>query len=94
MLEVADLVGYRRHGVYLRGSLHTPPPHDHLLDGMEALRECLAAEADPFARAVLGHWLFGFIHPYMDGNGRIARFTMNVLLAAGGYPLEDGHPRR
>lgn len=96
MLEVADLVGYRRHGVYLRGSLHTPPPHDHLLDGMEALRECLAAEADPFARAVLGHWLFGFIHPYMDGNGRIARFTMNVLLAAGGYPwtvirVDDRH---
>ena len=39
-----------------------------------------------FARAVLGHWLFGFIHPYQDGNGRTARFAMNVLLAAGGYP--------
>jgi Fic family protein len=34
----------------------------------------------------LGHWLFGFIHPYMDGNGRMARFLMNVMMASGGYP--------
>jgi len=35
---------------------------------------------------VLGHWLFGYIHPYPDGNGRMARFLMNVMLASGGYP--------
>jgi hypothetical protein len=86
ILDVADLVGYRRHMVFLRGSLHSPPHHDNVRDGMEALRECLAAETDAFVRAVLGHWLFGFVHPYMDGNGRTARFTMNLLLAAGGYP--------
>lgn len=86
ILDVADLVGYRRHAVFLRGSLHSPPHHDEVRDGMEALRECLAAEPDAFVRAVLGHWLFGFVHPYMDGNGRTARFAMNVLLAGGGYP--------
>ena len=37
-------------------------------------------------RAVLGHWLFGYIHPYPDGNGRMARFLMNAMLASGGYP--------
>ncbi len=37
-------------------------------------------------RAVLGHHLFVFIHPYFDGNGRIGRFLMNTLLASGGYP--------
>jgi len=26
------------------------------------------------------------VHPYMDGNGRIARFLMNAMLASGGYP--------
>jgi len=86
ILDVADLVGYRRHAVFLRGSLHSPPNYGNVRDGMDALCECLVAETDAFVRAVLGHWLFGFIHPYMDGNGRIARFTMNVLLAAGGYP--------
>jgi fido (protein-threonine AMPylation protein) len=86
ILERRDLVGYRRHMVFLRGSLHAPPHFDYVRDGMEALRECLAEETDAFVRAVLGHWLFGFIHPYMDGNGRMARFTMNLMLASGGYP--------
>jgi hypothetical protein len=86
ILERADLVGYRRHMVFLRGSLHSPTHYDYIRDGMEALRECFNQEPDAFVRAVLGHWLFGFVHPYMDGNGRMARFTMNLMLASGGYP--------
>ena len=48
------------------------------------------------ARAVLD-WLFGYIHPYPDGNGRMARFLMNAMLASGGYPwtvirVEDRTP--
>jgi Fic family protein len=43
-------------------------------------------EPQPIVRAVLGQWLFGFIHPYMDGNGRMARFLMNLMMASGGYP--------
>jgi len=30
--------------------------------------------------------MFVYIHPYMDGNGRIGRFLMNVMMASGGYP--------
>ena len=53
---------------------------------MEALVELLKAERDAGVRAVLGHFIFVFIHPYMDGNGRIGRFLMNTMLASGGFP--------
>lgn len=86
LLKTSDLLGYRRHPVFLKGSLHAPPHHEHVLDGMTALLQCFENEPDAFVRAVLGHWLFGFIHPYMDGNGRMARFVMNYMLASGGYP--------
>ncbi|MBZ9747767.1 Fic family protein [Mesorhizobium sp. CO1-1-7] len=25
----------------------------------------------------MGHWHVGYVHPYLDGNGRMARFLMN-----------------
>jgi Fic family protein len=53
---------------------------------MPALFELLEEEPEPSVRAVLGHFIFVFIHPYMDGNGRIGRFMMNSMLASGGYP--------
>ena len=37
-------------------------------------------------RAVLGHFVFLFTHPYPDGNGRMGRFLMNSMMASGGYP--------
>ena len=43
-------------------------------------------EHEPSVCAVLGHFIFVYLHPYMDGNGRIGRFLMNVMLASGGYP--------
>lgn len=53
---------------------------------MPAFVDLLEGEPDAGARAVLGHWIFGYIHPYPDGNGRMARFLMNAMLASGGYP--------
>ena len=53
---------------------------------MEAFFEALQAESEPSVRAVLGHFLFVYIHPFADGNGRTGRFLMNAMLASGGYP--------
>jgi Fic family protein len=50
------------------------------------LFDLIRNEENAAVRSVLGHFVFVFIHPYMDGNGRMARFLMNVLLASGGYP--------
>ena len=53
---------------------------------MPAFFDLLRDEPDPAVRIVLGHFIFVYIHPYMDGNGRTGRFLMNVMMAAGGYP--------
>ncbi len=81
-----ELAGYRSGPVYIRNSQHTPLPREALLDAMETLFYLLANEPEAAVRAVLGHHLFVFIHPYFDGNGRIGRFLMNTMLASGGYP--------
>jgi len=63
-----------------------PPRWEAVVDAMRVLFDLLEQENEAAVRAVLGHWLIGYIHPFPDGNGRIARFMMNVMLASGGYP--------
>lgn len=53
---------------------------------MPAFFELLENENESAVRIVLGHFFFVYIHPYMDGNGRLGRLLMNVMLASGNYP--------
>ena len=86
LLQPADLAGYRNHQVYIGNSKHVPVNVDAMRDAMPVYFELLSEETEASVRAVLGHFIFVYIHPYMDGNGRMARFLMNVMLASGGYP--------
>lgn len=86
LLPASTLAGYRSDPVFVRGSRHVPPRAQAVPDAMAELFDLLEAEPEPGVRAVLGHWLLGYIHPYPDGNGRMARFLMNTMFAAGGYP--------
>lgn len=86
ILKPADLAGYRNDRVHIRGSMHSPPSCEAVRDTMPAFFDLLREETDPSVRVVLGHFIFVYIHPYMDGNGRMGRFLMNVMLAGGGYP--------
>ncbi len=86
LIPPSTLAGYRRSPVFIRGSRHIPLPNHALIDGMETFFELLSDEAHPAVRAVLGHFMFVFIYPYADGNGRLGRFLMNTMLASGGYP--------
>ena len=81
-----DLAGYRNGQVWLRGSKHVPMNYDAVRDAMPVFFEMLKQEEEAAVRVVLGHFIFVYIHPYMDGNGRTGRFLMNVMMAAGGYP--------
>jgi Fic family protein len=86
IISRTDLAGYRSGPVHIRRSMHVPPPKEAVRDCMPAFFNLLREETEPAVRVVLGHFIFVYIHPYMDGNGRMGRFLMNVILTSGGYP--------
>ena len=86
ILKPSDLAGYRNDMVFIRRSMHVPPNPNAIRDLMPAFCDLLSEETNASVRIVLGHFFFVYIHPYMDGNGRIGRFLMNVMLAAGHFP--------
>lgn len=85
IMPASNLAGFRNSLVYIAGARHVPPPTTAVLDSMDTLEKLLTNEPNPAVRAVLGHFIFVFIHPYMDGNGRIGRFLLNLMLLSGGY---------
>lgn len=86
IVKQSDLAGYRTGPVYIRQSMHTPPNREALREMMPILFDLLAEEKNAAVRVVLGHFIFVYIHPYFDGNGRMGRFIMNLMMASGGYP--------
>ena len=86
LLKPTDLAGYRNNPVFIRQSKHVPPRSQIVGELMTEFFELLSKEKNSAVRVVLGHFVFVYIHPYPDGNGRIGRFLMNVMLAAGSHP--------
>ena len=86
LIPAAQLAGYRNSKVFIRRSRHVPPSVEAVRDLMPAFFRLLKDEGHPSVRIVLGHFVLVFIHPFIDGNGRTARFLMNFMLAAAGLP--------
>ena len=86
LIKPADLAGYRNGPVYIRRSMHVPPRYEAVRELMPAFFDLLQNEPEPAVRVVMGHFMFVYIHPYFDGNGRMGRFLMNAMMASGGYP--------
>ena len=60
-----------------------PPPHTAVPDCMTALERFLHATDDGLpvlVRAGLAHVQFETIHPFLDGNGRVGRLLVTLLL--------------
>ncbi len=81
---------YRTVNAYITGSKF-PLPHPGQL---ELLMQKLIVELDelrprlhPVEFAALAHKKFVFIHPFVDGNGRVARLLMNLILLQSGYTI-------
>ncbi|MDN4504033.1 Fic family protein [Alteromonadaceae bacterium BrNp21-10] len=86
IIKQSDLAGYRTGPIYIRQSMHMPPNREAVRDMMPTLFDLLAEEENAAVRVILGHFVFVYIHPYFDGNGRMGRFIMNLMMASGGYP--------
>ena len=63
-------------------AVYVPPPAQSLPALLGALEKYVHAEDDlpPLVRTALVHVQFESIHPYLDGNGRIGRLLIGVLM--------------
>jgi Fic family protein len=86
IIDRFSLASYRRQQNYIRGSRHVPPAPEKLVDLMAELETSLNSIKNPLIKAILSHYVFVYIHPYVDGNGRCARLLMNYVLLTSGCP--------
>ena len=88
-LMMADLVDnagqYRKGGVGVFASeqcIHMAPPADRVPTLMADLFEWISqTDTHPLVSSCVFHCEFEFIHPFMDGNGRMGRYWQTMLLS-------------
>ena len=72
-------------GSVLNHATYVPPPPDELMGCLGAWEHFLHDESlPPLVHAALMHSQFEAIHPFLDGNGRIGRLLIPLLLVARG----------
>ena len=68
-------------GSTLTQATYVPPPHEEMLDYLGAWEEFLHDESlPPLVQTALMHYQFEAIHPFLDGNGRVGRLLITLLL--------------
>src|SRR2546423_1749800 len=80
---------FRTTPVYIRGSNLTPPPAhqvERLMHDWVAWIYGEGLEYDPVTRAAIAHHGFEAVHCFEDGNGRVGRLLLNMMLMQEGYP--------
>ena len=85
-----QIAKYRSLQVYVRGAKWIPSrpeevPREmaHLLSGYSKNKN----KIHPLILAAYFHSAFETIHPFVDGNGRVGRLLMNLILNRNGYPM-------
>jgi Fic family protein len=73
-------------GSTLESARFVPPPVDEMDLALGVLEEYIhsASELPPLVRAALIHYQFEAIHPFLDGNGRVGRLLVTLLLIESG----------
>ena len=89
---------YRVNQVFISGSDYLPPFAEAVPQLMQELFEKdwpgWKATFHPVEAAALLHWKLVTIHPFVDGNGRVARLAMNLALLKAGYGITHIPPVR
>ena len=68
-------------GCTLNDASYIPPPADELMGCLDALERFLHDHSlPPLVHAGLAHAQFEAIHPFLDGNGRVGRLLITLLL--------------
>jgi Fic family protein len=72
-----------RPGATLENARYVPPPMDEMMNCLAALEKYLHQDSDLPALIRIGliHYQFETIHPFLDGNGRIGRLIITLLLS-------------
>ena len=56
-------------------------PEEKIIDLLtKALNVLKVIDINPLVKIALFHYMFGYIHPFYDGNGRVSRFISSYLL--------------
>jgi len=73
-------------GSTIESARFVPPPEDEMHIALDDLEKFIHAASDlpPLVKAALIHYQFEAIHPFLDGNGRIGRLLIILLLAEWG----------
>lgn len=80
---------FRTIPVYIRGSNMTPPLAREVERLMCEWVTWIYGEGllyEPVIRAAIAHHGFEAVHPFLDGNGRVGRLLLNLMLMQADYP--------
>lgn len=87
---------YRTKAVVISGSEYSTTSPEQIDADMMRFNDWLLAVtaapstvtiAEAILNAIIGHTWFVTIHPFIDGNGRVARLLLNLLLTRYGVPI-------
>lgn len=81
-----DAGKYRTQNVAIVGASHAPPQPAKIVAALDQLFQELCERVHPIIRATYAHHRLVYIHPFSDGNGRVARLVTSLLLMNEKYP--------
>ena len=73
-------------GCKIADATYVPPPPSEMMAALDAFEKYMYVPSDlpPLVRMAMLHYQFEAIHPFIDGNGRIARLLISLMLVTDG----------